>query len=347
VSRARILVGIAAASLAPLGCMVIGGLADYHLAPAAEDEGGAHDVDARSDAPAADATPSDGSTADAAFANCRGLAAKCGPAATSDCCSRSMVPGGSFLRGYDGVPDGGFDDPSFPATIGDYWLDTYEITVGRFRAFVDGYPSSLPPDGAGKNPRNPDDVGWRSTWIASPGMPADRDALSAALACTKATWTDAPGSAETLPINCLTWLEAYAFCIWDGGRLPTEAEWNFAAAGGDEQRRYPWGAATVDSSYAVFGVPDPAVVGTRSPKGDGRWGQADLVGNLWEFLFDRTGAYILSCDNCGPTDLSSPRMSRGGCFGCLTKDMNSSSRGGGPMTDRRGDVGSRCARDRP
>ena len=43
-------------------------------------------------------------------------------------------------------------------------------------------------------------------------------------------------------MNCVNWFEAYAFCIWDGGFLPSDTEWEYAAAGGSLQREYPWGS---------------------------------------------------------------------------------------------------------
>lgn len=79
-------------------------------------------------------------------------------------------------------------------------------------------------------------------------LPADVTALRAMRDDTYATWTDAPGANEHLPINDVSWFVAFAFCAWDGGRLPTYAELSFAAAGGSEQRVYPWSVPPTDST---------------------------------------------------------------------------------------------------
>ena len=81
------------------------------------------------------------------------------------------------------------------------------------------------------------------------------------------------------------WLSAKTGKIY---RLPTEAEWNFAAAAGPEQRAYPWsdpaGSTTIDCTLADFSGcgAGPSIAGTHSAAADGAWGTADLAGNVWE-----------------------------------------------------------------
>jgi formylglycine-generating enzyme required for sulfatase activity len=131
-------------------------------------------------------------------------------------------------------------------------------------------------------------------------------------------------------MNCLTWYEAMAFCAWDGGYLPTEAEWNYAAAGGDLQRAYPWSSRAaplaIDSSRASYGpdcdlsgtpgctVADLSEVGIK-PAGDGRWGQSDLAGNISEWTLDSDEpTYINPCTDCAELTAAMHRMVRGGSF---------------------------------
>ena len=192
--------------------------------------------------------------------SCNGLTKTCGPSGDRDCCASIVIAGvttASFYRSYDGVTTG-YTSKAYPAQVSDFRLDAYEITVGRFRRFVAAYSQAMIAQGSGKNPNNASDTGWDMAWNASLEMNATT--LAAALKCVAApqqsyaTWSDQAGGAalESLPINCLDWYDAEAFCIWDGGRLPTEAEWNYAAAGGTQQRVYPWGSATPDCTFANF-----------------------------------------------------------------------------------------------
>jgi cysteine-rich repeat protein len=291
--------------------------------------------------------------------SCAGLAKTCGPKGDGDCCASNAVSGGTFLRGHDGMI---FISKGFPATVSDFRLDTYEITVGRFRKFVAAYSQTMIAQGAGKNPNNPSDSGWASSWNAS--LETSALALKEALKCESRyqSWTDAPGSAtdESLPIECIDWYDAEAFCIWDGGRLPTEAEWNYAAAGGAQQREYPWGSAAPDCTYANFsgaaggnefcvapGTGRVNPVGSESPKGDGLYGQADLAGNVWEWVQDTDDSYSNPCNNCAADTPLADRESRGGSFDNIAFDLLSSFRAPNPGWLRVGSWGARCARSAP
>jgi sulfatase modifying factor 1 len=219
--------------------------------------------------------------------SCMGLAATCG--VLDNCCASPLVPGGTYNRS---------NDPSYPATVSDFRLDKYEVTVGRFRKFVDAYSQNMVVPGAGKNPNNAEDPGWEGIWST---LPVDADELRAELNCDTPfqTWTDAPGDNESLPMTCLSAELANAFCTWDGGRVPTEAEWNYAAAGGNEQRKYPWGTQEPgeDSAHAIFGDSSVAPVGSISA-GQGRWGHADLAGNVDEWTRDYHSSYRMPCVDC-------------------------------------------------
>lgn len=96
---------------------------------------------------------------------CLSLAMTCGPSGTSSCCDSPLVSGGTFYRSYDVGTDGQHTNMSYPATVSDFRLDKYEVTVGRFRQFVaagSGTQQHPPADGAGAH----DDIAT-SGWDAS------------------------------------------------------------------------------------------------------------------------------------------------------------------------------------
>ncbi len=295
--------------------------------------------------------------------SCVGLANTCGPNGTESCCDSTVVPGGTYARSYDLSGDGMFPDSSFGATVSDFRLDKYEVTVGRFRQFVmanEGTQASPPISGAGAHP-NIAGSGWDASWNAS--LATDTTALMQAIKCYPMyqTWTDTPGGNESLPMDCITWYEAMAFCAWDDGFMPTEAEWNYAAAGGNEQRTYPWssppGFLGIDCSYANYydgtgfcvDPPNGAAnqVGSESPKGDGKFGQSDLGGNVFEWVLDWYAPYANPCSDCANLTPTFNRVIRGGAFGPGEDSLRTANRDESAPSARdsgTGEFGVRCAR---
>jgi formylglycine-generating enzyme required for sulfatase activity len=247
--------------------------------------------------------------------SCSGLAETCGSTQKENCCASSVVVGGTYDRDRWG---------GYAATLSDFRLDRFEATVGRFRKFVAAYPGSKPIGGAGAHPLITNS-GWNTAWNL-PGNQADL--IGSVKGCTTPTWTDlADPTTDNRPINCVTWEVAFAFCAWDGGRLPTAAEWGFAATGGNSQAIYPWSTNATDcsSGYAVFncqevGNPIDCFLGDIRPVGWKPGGnspgqQADMGGSMREWNLDYSGL-PMPCNNCANlTNLgNSARVLRGGSW---------------------------------
>jgi formylglycine-generating enzyme required for sulfatase activity len=267
----------------------------------------------------------------------------CGNTRDQSCCDAPMVVGGSYLR-YQSV--------TRPATVHSFHLDRFEVTVARIRAFllaaadVDGNLRGryrLRP-GQGAHPRIAKS-GWRESFEAR--LPGSLHEASERFTSECAfggdsndwgapTWTDAPGANDEKPINCIDWYTLFAFCIWDGGRLPTDAEWGYAAGGGPANWAWPWGdevpeypaantwlaAGLLDRSDGLykftvgtpFGSPTDgtshiARVGEKTARTT--WGQADMVGNMIELLLDYGVNTEGNCMDCASVSWPDPPQASG------------------------------------
>jgi sulfatase modifying factor 1 len=143
--------------------------------------------------------------------------------------------------------------------------------------------------------------------------------------------------------------------------MPTDAEWNHAAAGGNEQRLYPWSippaSANIDSSHSTYecdgdGAPgctiaDILPVGSRSPKGDGRWGHADLGGSIYEMVLDDWLPFPaqIPCIDCAALGTQWPRVARGGSWYTTRFFQMTTFRHDMEAISRLEDYGGRCARN--
>lgn len=288
----------------------------------------------------------------------------CGPGQSESCCAVKAVPGGTgFHR---------FGSPTYPSSVTGFVLDKYEVTAARFKRFVDNWVGSGVglPAGAGKhvhlnggnglvilNSAPPVyEEGWSKVWENN--IPTDYTAWTTAMACeggATATYASHPER----PITCAQWPEAYAFCIWDGGFLPSATEWDFAASGGTPERDYPWGTSSIGASYAVYCAAGdgacpaafPAVPGAVAVNGAGRYGHFDLAGNVWEWTLDfHASAFAANtCIDClegSPTRAGPLFYARGGSVNNGAASLRTDAQAGGSdgIGSRHLTHGFRCAR---
>ena len=141
-----------------------------------------------------------------------------------------------------------------------YWIDTTEVTNAVFEAFKDagGYTT--------ESYWSPEGWAWVTDRVVA-GLPKPCE-----------------GDAPDVPRRCITWFEAEAYAAWRGGRLPTEAEWEYAARG-PKASVYPWGDEWDPTKANVVDSTGPAAVGMH-PTGVSWVGAQDMSGNAMEWVSD-------------------------------------------------------------
>ena len=244
------------------------------------------------------------------------------------------IPSGSFMMGCSPGDNECYDfekPPHQVALSGGYWLGQTDVTVGAFKRFVGALGGQMPPEPEmNGRPLNP---GWGD---------------------------------DAMPMVGVTWDDAQAYCRWAGGRLPTEAEWEYAARAGSTPARYgnlddiAWSADNSGSqrldSLAIGKKEDQAgfmkllnengnamhAVGQKRANG---FGLFDMLGNVWQWVNDWwDGSYY---QNSPPQDPTGPqsgteRLLRGGSWVGRPRDIRVSLRNRRNPGDKDFDVGFRC-----
>lgn len=271
------------------------------------------------------------------------------------------IAGGEFVMGAtdgEGRPD---EYPSHEVKVSGFWMDKHEVTNAEFGKFVEvtGYLTTaeqkpdwnqmkkqLPPG----TPKPPDSVLVPGALVFNPPsypVPLDNSAQWWKW-FPGADWRHptGPGSSikgrDNYPVVDVSWYDAEAYCKWAGKRLPTEAEWEYAARGGLSEKKYSWG-----NQDPVQGKPKANTWQGNFPNKnsdwDGYYGTApvmsfppngyhlyDMAGNVWEWCSDwysadyyKSLAGKVTVNSKGPDQSYDPmqpniqvRVIRGGSFMC-------------------------------
>jgi formylglycine-generating enzyme required for sulfatase activity len=248
-----------------------------------------------------------------------------------------IIPGGSFIMGgSESDPAAGFDElPAHEVTIDTFYMDKFEVTVAQYAVFLNmlGTYESACQDVDCAWPRGR--IGYTSYLLEVEEGEGFR--------------YEAMAGFENYPINHVSWYGADAYCRAMGARLPTEAEWEYAARGTDG-RVYPWGNEPPDQNRAVYfssSYSDLKPVDAL-PDGASPFGIFGLAGSMWEWVsdwYDPNYYGISPADNPqGPED-GEGKAARGGAWPNNNQDdrIRSANRNWREIAFFSPDLGFRCA----
>lgn len=258
----------------------------------------------------------------------------------------ALIPGGEFDMGSADGPD--YERPVHCVKLDSFWMDKTEVTVAQFRQFVEatGYLT----DAEKFKWSGVFDVGKKG-WGRVDG----------------ATWKRPTGPASLArddePVLQVSWNDAAAFAAWAGKRLPSEAEWEYAARGGMAGKKYVWGdelnpGGKFMANYwqgdfpehdeAADGFVGIAAVGKFPANG---YGLYDMTGNAWEWCADwYSASYFAESPKENPRgpSVGEERVMRGGSWLCARNfctNYRVSGRSHATVDSGLNNLGFRCARD--
>jgi formylglycine-generating enzyme len=278
----------------------------------------------------------------------------------------AQLPGGTFLMGTDnpeGFPLDG-EGPVRSVTLNPFSIDIYPVTNEAFGLFVKetGYRTEA------------ERFGW--SFVFWSHIPKNRfnelveDTVAAApwwCMVRGATWNTPEGPGSSLirrahhPVVHVSWNDAHAYCQWSGQRLPTEAEWEYAARGGLEQKLYPWGdklrprgehrCNIWQGEFPKVDTADDGYAGTCPVDAfpPNRFGLYSMTGNSWEWCadwFDATFHQIADRDNPHGPPTGTARVMKGGSFLCHKSYCNRyrvAARSSNTPESSTSNIGFRCA----